>query len=58
VNTKYTYYFPEGTYGKDGGDWTSLFWMDPENEIIGIIFLQTERNYEVIPGFYGMVYEN
>jgi CubicO group peptidase (beta-lactamase class C family) len=58
VANKYTYDFPEGTYGKDGGDWTSLFWMDPENEIIGIIFLQTYRNYAVIPGFYGMVYEN
>jgi CubicO group peptidase (beta-lactamase class C family) len=58
VANKYTYDFPEGTYGKDGGDWTSLFWMDPENEIIGIIFLQTERNYDVISGFYGMVYDN
>ena len=58
VANKYTYDFPEGTYGKDGGNWTSLFWMDPENEIIGIIFLQTERNYEVIPGFYEMIYDN
>ena len=58
VANKYTYDFPEGTYGKDGGDWTSLFWMDPKNEIIGIIFLQTVRNYEVISGFYRMVYEN
>jgi CubicO group peptidase (beta-lactamase class C family) len=56
VANKYTYDFPAGTYGKDGGDWTSLFWMDPENEIIGIIFLQTLRNYEVIPDFYNMVY--
>ncbi len=58
VANKYTYDFPEGTYGKDGGDWTSLFWMDPGNEIIGIIFLQTLRNYEVISGFYRMVYGN
>jgi CubicO group peptidase (beta-lactamase class C family) len=58
VANKFTYDFPEGTYGKDGGDWTSLFWMDPVNEIIGIVFLQTERNYAVIPGFYRMVYEN
>ena len=58
VANKYTYDFPEGTYGKDGGDWTSLFWMDPKNEIIGIVFLQTLRNYEVISGFYRMVYGN
>jgi CubicO group peptidase (beta-lactamase class C family) len=49
--------FPEGTYGKDGGGWTSLFWMDKKNEIIGIIFLQTNYNYSVIPDFYKTVYD-
>jgi CubicO group peptidase (beta-lactamase class C family) len=50
--------FPDGTYGKDGGNWTSLFWMDKKNELIGIIFLQTNNNYSVIPDFYKMVYQN
>jgi CubicO group peptidase (beta-lactamase class C family) len=49
--------FPEGTYGKDGGGWTSLFWMDKKNELIGIIFLQTNYNYSVIPDFYNIVYD-
>ena len=57
VATENTWDFPEGTYGKDGGDWTSLFWMDKKNELIGIIFLQTNQNYSVIPDFYKMVYD-
>lgn len=58
VANENTWDFPEGTYGKDGGGWTSLFWMDKKNEIIGIIFLQTNYNYSVIADFYKMVYGN
>jgi len=57
VANENTWDFPEGTYGKDGGGWTSLFWMDKKNELIGIIFLQTNNNYSVIPDFYKMVYD-
>jgi CubicO group peptidase (beta-lactamase class C family) len=56
VANENTWNFPEGTYGKDGGGWTSLFWIDKKNEIIGIIFLQTNYNYSVIPDFYQTVY--
>ena len=56
VANENTWDFPDGTYGKDGGNWTSLFWMDKKNELIGIIFLQTNNNYSVIPDFYKMVY--
>jgi CubicO group peptidase (beta-lactamase class C family) len=56
VANENTWDFPENTYGKDGGNWTSLFWMDKKNELIGIIFLQTNNNYSVIPDFYKMVY--
>jgi CubicO group peptidase (beta-lactamase class C family) len=56
VANDYTEDFPSGTYGKDGGNWTSLFWMDKSNELIGIIFLQTSNNYSVIPDFYKAVY--
>jgi CubicO group peptidase (beta-lactamase class C family) len=56
VANECTQIFPAGTYGKDGGNWTSLFWMDKENELIGIIFLQTNRNYSVISDFYKTIY--
>jgi CubicO group peptidase (beta-lactamase class C family) len=56
VANECTQNFPAGTYGKDGGNWTSLFWIDKENELIGIIFLQTNRNYSIIPDFYKAVY--
>ncbi len=56
VANENTWDFPDGTYGKDGGNWTSLFWMDKKNELIGIVFLQTVYNYSVIPDFYKMVY--
>ena len=57
VADEYTKDFPAGTYGKNGGDWTSLFWLDKKNAIIGIIFLQTNKNYSVIPDFYKIVYQ-
>lgn len=57
VANENTWDFPKDTYGKDGGGWTSLFWIDKKNALIGIIFLQTNYNYSVIPDFYQMVYK-
>jgi CubicO group peptidase (beta-lactamase class C family) len=48
--------FPKGTYGKEGGNYTTLFWVDKRNELKGIIFLQTNESFSVIPDFIKMVY--
>ena len=48
--------FPKSTYGKEGGNYTTLFWVDKRNELIGIIFLQTNETFSVIPDFIKMVY--
>jgi CubicO group peptidase (beta-lactamase class C family) len=48
--------FPSGTYGKEGGNYTTLFWVDKRNELIGIICLQTSETFSVIPDFVKLVY--
>jgi CubicO group peptidase (beta-lactamase class C family) len=56
ANGNTTNIFPKGTYGKEGGNYTTLFWVDKRNELIGIIFLQTNESFSVIPDFIEMVY--
>jgi CubicO group peptidase (beta-lactamase class C family) len=57
VNENTKNIFPSGTYGKEGGAYTTLFWVDKRNELIGIIFNQTNNNFSIIPDFIKMVYK-
>lgn len=57
VANEKTNHFPNGTFGKAGGSYTTLFWVDKSNELIGIIFLQTNKSYSIVPNFIKMIYD-